>query len=53
MRKCTKCKQQKELTDFRKDNRTQDGYYTYCLICQRAAQKIYTSKKKEGTIKAF
>lgn len=38
---------------FRKDRRTTDGYYTYCIECTRVSQNIYANKIKEGTIKAF
>jgi len=53
MKKCTKCKKEKALEFFRKDHRTSSGTYCLCLDCQRANQKRYSDKKKEGIIKAF
>lgn len=53
MKKCNKCKKQKDYKEFRKDKRTTDGYYTYCHNCQRAYQKQYDANKKKGTIIAF
>lgn len=32
---CTKCKQEKQLIEFNKNKRQNDGLQTYCKICQK------------------
>lgn len=53
MKKCNRCKQNLDWDKFRKDRRTIDGYYGYCLKCSKEKNDIYKNKIKEGTIKAF
>ena len=36
MKKCTKCQETKELTEFYKDKISKDGLQYYCKICDRA-----------------
>lgn len=50
MKKCNKCKKQKDYKEFRKDKRTNDGYYTYCNDCQKEYQKKYNAYKKDFII---
>jgi hypothetical protein len=49
MKKCSKCKHEKELTEFSKDNRSSTGYRTNCKECQRAYAK--TAYKNNPTIR--
>jgi len=32
---CTKCKQEKQLIEFNKNKRQNDGFQTYCKVCQK------------------
>lgn len=45
---CTKCRQKKPLTDFRKHPNTADGRHTQCRQCLRAYSRAYYYKKKEN-----
>lgn len=49
MKICTKCKQEKELTEFPKDKTKKDGYDVYCKICkcERIKQIYYKNPEKE------
>ena len=44
---CTKCKQDKELTEFNRDRSKKDGRYTYCKVCHRAKQKNWVTSNHE------
>ena len=46
MKTCAKCKEQKELTEFRKHIRNPDGYQYYCKVCQDAMNKASRKKKR-------
>jgi hypothetical protein len=51
MKKCTKCKEVKPLTEFRKNKNTTDGYYGWCAPCLSAYNKArgkaaWAEKKK-------
>ena len=47
MKICTKCKNQKELTEFGKSKYSKEGHKIYCKECSRADQKKYRDKNKE------
>jgi hypothetical protein len=58
MKTCGKCRIEKELTEFHKNNKTKDGYKCYCKLCVRLndiankdlislKSKIYREKNKE------
>lgn len=35
MKKCSKCGQKKNLSEFGKDKRTSDGYFCWCKLCAK------------------
>lgn len=41
MKKCKKCKQEKELIEFHKHSRYKDGYRNTCKACRALENKIY------------
>jgi len=47
MKKCTKCKLDKEITEFSKDKQKKDGLYPSCKKCESKAGKIYHTNNKE------
>ena len=46
-KKCDKCKEVKELTDFWKRKRTKDGRQSACIICQKVYNKEYSKVNSE------
>ena len=46
-KKCDKCKEVKELTDFWKHKRTKDGRQSACIICQKVYNKEYSKVNSE------
>jgi len=44
---CTKCKQEKELADFYKDNNYSDGMSAWCKKCKTEYAKQYRLKNKD------
>ena len=46
-KKCDKCKEVKELTDFYKHKRMKDGRQRACIICQKAYCKEYSKVNSE------
>ena len=43
---CTKCKKEKNLTEFHKNKRMKDGYFYYCKECKSIeAKKEYNYKE--------
>lgn len=47
---CTKCKIEKELTDFHKDKKNKDGFSNRCKECAREYSKRYRKENKERLI---
>ena len=41
MKKCTMCKESKEITDFNKNKTKHDGYNNICRECSKARSKQY------------
>jgi len=46
-KQCTKCKENKELSDFHKHNGTKDGLYPLCKICRKINDTNYRLKNKK------
>jgi len=47
MKKCIKCNEEKELTEFRIYKKCKDGHRTDCKICEINRQKQYALNNKE------
>lgn len=47
MKKCTKCKVEKELSEFNKKSSTKDGLQKTCKECQREHSREYYKLNKE------
>ena len=47
MKTCTKCKVDKEITEFSKDKQKKDGIYPSCKECESKAGRIYYTNNKE------
>jgi hypothetical protein len=47
MKKCSKCKVTKPLTDFVRDRTRLDGRVSWCKQCHREKKKEIRLKKKE------
>lgn len=43
LKKCGRCAEKKELTDFHNSSKSKDGKQGYCKICIRASKRISTS----------
>ena len=50
MKVCTKCKEQKPLSAFRKQSSTKDGLKYYCKECDNQTAKKYYEKNKNKII---
>ena len=48
---CTKCKELKSLSEFRKQSRTKDGHKYVCKPCDSAAARDRYSDKEKSYIK--
>ena len=44
---CTKCNQEKNISEFNKDNSGKFGVYSICKVCFNNQSKIYRKKNKE------
>ena len=57
MKTCTKCHQEKELTEFypdRTSHSSKGGYKPHCKICQKKQHKIYLqSEQGKAIVKAY
>jgi len=47
MKKCSKCQETKELTEFSKNKTTKDGWQTVCKSCMQQSNKKYYTKNTE------
>lgn len=47
MRKCAKCKQDKDVSCFGKSTKRPDGLQNYCKECNRQQAKLYYQNNKE------
>lgn len=52
MKRCTKCKVEKNFSDFHKNNKAKDGFLTQCKECRNAHHRVY-SKTPENKEKAL
>lgn len=44
-KQCSKCKEEKPLSEFSKNKRTKDGYHFYCKDCKKADWEKFKSKR--------
>ena len=51
VKKCSKCGQEKPLSEFYKDKKGKDGYKSECKQCEYARKKARKEAKKMGDIK--
>lgn len=50
MKKCTKCEQIKDVSEFNKANANhKDGLYPHCRACQSAYYKAYNAARKAAS----
>ena len=49
MKTCSKCRTEKELSEFNKCKKTKDGRQAYCKICTTEYDKKYRAKNKDKT----
>jgi hypothetical protein len=50
-KKCIKCQKRKLTKFFSKRKASKDGLYTYCKLCKRNDDKIYSQKNKKSILK--
>lgn len=53
MKKCTKCKKEKALSDFHRSKISKHGLYSHCKECHREDMKAYYEKRKLEGPKVF
>ena len=46
MKRCTKCKKDKDFSDFHVFKNSKDGYYTHCKKCKKKYDKEYRKSNK-------
>lgn len=51
MKKCSKCKETKELSSFNKHSARKDGLQTFCRDCERMRKKKYYQEHPEKFLK--
>ena len=44
---CSKCKQEKETTEFSPNNRNKDGLHSYCKQCRNIAKQVQQVDKNK------
>lgn len=47
MKRCSVCKEEKNINDFRLDKRSVDGHSSCCFTCKKTQDKIYRINNKE------
>lgn len=47
MKRCSKCKKEKELSEFKKDKKSKDGAGSWCLTCHNAETSEWKHKNIE------
>jgi len=53
MKRCQKCKLEKNISEFCKDVLRKDGVYPYCKSCTRDKQKFYLRKIRSAALEAL
>lgn len=53
MKQCKRCKQDKSLTDFKKEVENKDGFSGTCKQCHYEAKKKKLTESKNNPLKAF
>ena len=48
MKKCSRCKEIKDITNFNKNRFNKDGLHYYCKFCQNICNKLWRDKNKES-----
>lgn len=52
-KKCTRCKDVKPLSDFRKKNGYADGYTSQCIECEKEKEQLKKDQEREYGKKYF
>ena len=47
MKRCTKCKEEKEFSQYYRDRTSKDGLQSSCKLCLSAHQKKYNEVNKD------
>ena len=53
VKKCIKCKEEKEETEFYKDRARKDGLTRYCKVCQKVHLKKWQKKNQSNHLEEF
>ena len=53
MKKCSKCKKVKSISDFNKDSNSKDFYNIWCRECIKKYKRIFYQKTKDKRRKYF
>lgn len=53
MKKCTKCKETKDETEFYKNKKTKDGLHKWCKICHSTGMKITYKKTQLNNLNSY
>ena len=53
MKQCSKCKEEKEVTEFFKNRARHDGLENYCKICSGKKRVAYRANNKEKCSEAY
>jgi len=52
MKVCSRCKQEKSLSEFNKNKSKNDGYQYYCKVCQAISTKKHYEDNKEKYVES-
>lgn len=52
MKICSKCKTERDLTDFGPNKATKDGLNSQCKPCRKEAQRVYRENNREAQLEA-
>ena len=47
MKKCTKCGEEKALSEFNRHKRGKDGHHSWCRECMKSANRDHYQKNRE------
>ena len=48
LKRCTRCKKEKDIFQFSRNNRAKDGRHSWCKVCINKRIKYWASKSKEN-----